>query len=653
MRTRILLLLALLLPSFLMASPYYCSHAGHKKGRAHKTTIASLAEDHYDVKYLRFNINLSDTSVYVSGDVSTRAVVVAATMPAYVFELDPTLTIDSAVIDGVSLPSTTVSGFIRSVALPTPLTAGASFTAQIYYHGLPPGGGGGFFNGITHAVSSAGTHMVYTISDPYVAKNWWPCKQSIQDKIDSVDMLVTVPAHVVDGSNGILINIDSVSNPGYWTYNWQTRYPIDYYLISVAIARYAEYRSYWHIPSSPDSMLVQNFFVDTATFNPAYKANFDSIGQMLDFLSSKYGRYPFWKEKYGVCYTTLPGGMEHQTMTTIGVPNTTTIVHELAHQWFGDNVTYQDWHDVWLSEGFATYTEQLYLDHFWSPAAANAHRAVLLSNATNFLCGKIYVDDTTSSTTLFDQRTVYNKAQAVIRMLQYMAPTDSVFFSVLKSYQQTYATSHASTSQFKDIAEAAYGVQLDTFFEQWINNKGFPQFRVSWNQSGSTVWVKLIQTRSCPSFYNTHFYLPVQIQLHSTVADTFIKVYSTADTQVFSFNWAPSVASVAINPEIWSVLRLLPPIQHDTTLSVGGLLPGHNDIRVFPNPASDEWQVYNLASGATLTLFDVTGRVVWEGASSNRGASTIIPGSKLPAGSYTLHYAGATGQVGTLRLVHW
>ncbi|MBC7554052.1 MAG: hypothetical protein H7257_08735, partial [Taibaiella sp.] len=343
-----------------MAGAGFCQ--GHKKNTAAKTTLADPAEDNYDVKYLRFDIKVSDTSVYVSGNVATTAQVVAATMGSYVFELDTSYTIDSAKING-SLVAVTTTSTTRTLTLSTALTTGAMFTAQVYYHGLPPGGTGGFFNGITHSVSAAGTHMVFTVSDPYVAKNWWPCKQSVTDKIDSMDMLVTVPAGRADGSNGVLIGVDSTSTAGQWTYHWKTNYKIDYYLISIAVAKYGQYKSYAHFTGSTDSVLIHNFFLDTATFNPAYKAGFDSLGQFIDYFSSLFGRYPFWREKYGVCYTSLPGGMEHQTMTTIGVPNTYVIAHELAHQWFGDNVTYKTWGDVWLSEGFATFAEQLFLGH--------------------------------------------------------------------------------------------------------------------------------------------------------------------------------------------------------------------------------------------------------------------------------------------------
>lgn len=646
-RLSLIFLLALMYHSVLEAAPYHCSRVRGKKGSANKTTIANLAEDNYDMKYLKFDIHMFDTSVYVSGNVTTKAVVTSPTMPAYVFELDTTLVIDSAFINGAMLPATALGGFVRSITLPSALAAGMPFTAQVYYHGLPPGGGGGFFNGITHAVSSGGTHMVYTISDPYVAKNWWPCKQSIQDKIDSVDMYVTVPANVVDGSNGLLVNVDMTSTPGYWQYHWHTAYPIDYYLISVAISRYAEYKSYMHFTASTDSMLIQNFFTDTATFNPAYKANFDSIGQFVNYFSSLYGRYPFWKEKYGVCYTTLPGGMEHQTMTTIGVPNTYIIAHELGHQWFGDNVTYQDWRDVWLSEGFATYTESLFYEHFWSAAAAKAHRQGLMYSATLDPCGRVIVTDTTNSDSLFNQMTVYNKAQAVVRMLQYVAPSDSVFFSVLKNYQQTYAMGHASTANLKALAEAAYGVPLDTFFNQWVYGRGHPMYRVSWNQSGSTVWVKLIQTQSCPS-YTSHFSTPLELELRGTGIDTFIKVYNTLDTQVYTFTCSSAITNVYLNPNVWTILKQLGSTTHDTHLGVG-LVPGsRGEIRVYPNPSDNSWKVDNVADNAQVLLTNIGGEVLWRGHSEQGGV--LVPGNKLPAGNYFLKIADG-GSERTLKLV--
>lgn len=621
-----------------------CAHS-NKQPAAAKTTLADNREDDYDVKHLRFDLNVTDTGVFVWGNVTTTAQVTATGMGQYVFELNNLMIVDSAKVNGLSM-TVTGTGSVRTITLPSALPAGAMFSAQIFYHGVPPPGGG-FFNGLTHALSGAGTHMLYTVSDPWVAMVWWPSKQSATDKIDSVDMFVTVPDGVVDGSNGVLVSVDKTTTPGFWTYHWKTNYPIDYYLISLAVARYAEYRSHVYFTGSTDSMLVQNFFIDTATFNPAYKANFDSIGLFVDYFSSLFGRYPFWKEKYGVCYTNLPGGMEHQTMTTIGVPNTTTIAHELAHQWFGDNVTYNTWGDVWLSEGFATYAEQLYLSQFRGEAASKALRQSYLANILTAPAGMVYVNDTTTSDSLFHQPTVYKKGQGVVGMLRCMAPADSLFFKALRIYQQTYAYGNASTANLNAIINSVYGMNLDTFFQQWIYGRGYPIYTASWNQAGTTVFVKLIQNTSTPA-YTPNFHTPLAMKLNNGATDTTVWVYNTADTQIFTFNWANPVTSVQLNPDAWTVCKVIGPIKKDTTLSTGSILPGR--IRIFPNPTKNHWQVQQLPDDTRLTLTDMSGRILWQGKSSS-GTSTI-PGAQLPAGNYLLQLDNGNYTEG-VQLTHW
>lgn len=610
---------------------------------AAKTTMADPSEDDYDIRHLRFNLNVTDTSVFVEGDVTTTARVVVPSMSTYTFELANTITIDSAKLNGVVMPVTT-TGSIRKITLGTPLASGTVFSAQVFYHGTPPGGSG-FFNGITHAISTGGTHMVYTVSDPWVAQNWWPAKQSVTDKIDSVDMFVRVPAQVMDGSNGVLVSIDSTSTPGYWKFHWKTNYSINYYLISIAVAKYAEYRSYWHFTGSPDSVLIQNFFADTATFNPAYKPNFDSIGLIIDYFSSLFGRYPFWKEKYGVCYTTLPGGMEHQTMTTIGTASTDVIAHELCHQWFGDNVGYRQWGDVWLSEGFATYSENLYYDHFWSATAARNKRAGYLNLALAKPCGMVYVNDTSGADSLFDYYTVYAKAEGVVHMLRYMAPDDTLFFKLLRDYQSMYTLGHASTSDLKALAQATYGINLDTFFNQWIYGRGYPIYKAYWNQVDGIVWLKLVQTQSCPSYTN-HFSTPLEIQFHNATADTFIKIYNDQDTQVYSFPWSPTMTNLYVNPSIWTVLKMNG-IVKDPTLGIGSLLPGK--LKLVPNPTDGDWKVEALPDDTALTLLNMEGGVIWQGTSRNGNAT--VPGKKLPAGNYILRLTGPVNA--NLKLSHW
>jgi len=598
-------------------------------------TAERFAERNYDIKYLKFCLNVSDTSTYISGNVSTTAMVTAESLSSYVFELNAAMIIDSAQVNGVWLP-VSGNGLMRTILLPYALARGKQLTAQIFYHGTPPEGSG-FFNGLTHSVSSGGTHMVYSVSDPYVASDWWPAKQDINDKIDSVDMYITVPAGVADGSNGVLLHTDTTSAPGYTTWHWQTHYPIDYYLISIAVARYAVYSSYMHFTGSSDSMLIQNFLLDTATFNPKYKANFDSIGMIVDYYSTLFGRYPFWKEKYGVCFTTLPGGMEHQTMTTIGTPSTDVIAHELCHQWFGDHVTYATWGDVWLSEGFATFAEELFLNHFHGAAAAFARRQYYLRLATSARCGEIFVTDTTSADALFNPVTVYAKASGVVNMLRYLAPEDSLFFTVLKTYQAIYGFRNASTADMKKVAESVYGFKLDTFFDEWIYGKGYPEYQVSWNQVGSTVYVKLIQTTSCPSA-TPLFSGIAELKLSSAAADTTIKVYNNAHTTLYSFTWEPTVTSLDLNPDVWTICEQTASVIHDSSLGPG--LPAGVEIHF--NKAENCWEIAALPEGSNVRLTDMGGETVWQ-EKSTLNKTIIIPASQFAKGDYLLKISNDTG----------
>ncbi len=653
MKVRLLLICSALLLLTINLHAQSHSKRTHKNGHSgNRSTLLDAGEGDYDIKHLKFNLNVSDTSLHISGNVSTTAKVIAPSMSAYMFELDTLMVIDSAKVNGELLPvstSVTPTGFLRTMILPTALPAGATFTAQVFYHGVPPAGGG-FFNGVTKAVLD-GVPMIYTISDPWVAADWWPAKQSVDDKIDSVDMFITVPAGQVDGSNGLLVNIDSTSVPGFWTYHWQTHYAINYYLISMSVSQYVQERYYHHFAGSTDSMLIQNFFVDTASFYPLYKAGFDSLGMIMDYYDSLYGRYPFWKEKYGVCYTTLPGGMEHQTMTTIGVPYTWVIAHELTHQWFGDNVSYQTWPDVWLSEGFATFDEQLFYTHFRGPAAGLAHRQMYLTQALGDPCGEVYVTDTSSANTLFYQPTVYAKGQGVVTMLRYLAPNDSLFFKGLRTYQQTYSYGNASTADLKAIMEATYGFALDTFFNQWIYGSGYPVYRVTWNQIGTNVYVKLIQTQSCPATTN-HFSTPIELQLRSAASDSIVKVYNSIDTQVFMLTWPVTMDSLVLNPDVWTICRGIGRVTRDTTL---GVVAGINNIipknvTIQPNPTNNYWLIEQLPEDTGLMLTDMSGRILWQGKSGK--GYTIIPGDKLPPGDYLLKLQGSNNTE-SIKLVHW
>lgn len=640
-------LLAILIFIASGARAYNCS--GGNKGRAlQKTTVATPEENDYDIKGLKFNLSLSNTSTYVSGDVTTYARTNIANFSVYAFELNGVMTIDSLKVNGQLNSNISTTSAVRKVTLTTPLSANTDFTVQVFYHGTAPGGNGQFFTGGLHHIAlPSGSHLMYSLSDDLFTDDWWPCKQSLQDKIDSVTMWVTVDDTLKVGSNGLLKNVTTLPGNKH-RYEWETKYPVDYYLICVAVAPYKEYSYYMYFTDgSNDSMLVQNYYYDSATFfTPNKQSLFDSTGIMIDHFSKVFGKYPFHQEKYGHCMTMLSGGMEHQTMTFMGTPiiRTTLIAHELAHQWWGNSVTYGKWEDIWLSEGMASYTEQLFLEHFWGKAAAKDTRTGVFLDVMMRPGGSVWVDDTTSVNRIFDGRLTYQKGAAVAHMLRYMAPQDSLYFEGLRAYQQQYKYGTAVTSDLQTIMEQKYGLQLDSFFRQWVYGQGYPMFSVKWAQHLGMTLLKVTQTTSHSSVKS--FHLPLQLTLNSASGDTTVTINISDTTNYFKFNWPDSITGIVVDPED-NIVNKTGAVQHDPNLlSVyAATLP---TPAIYPNPAVDGWNIDGLLPGTMLKLYDINGKTIWAG---EYAAKTFVPAQGLPKGCYLLEVRWPGAQSGYYKLV--
>ncbi len=607
-----------------------CSRANKKKRAVHKSTIATPEENDYDVKGLKFDINLTNTSTEVSGNVITYARTVVPSFSTYAFELDTALAIDSVKFDG-QLVSVTSTNAVRKVNLGAPLANNTDFTVQVFYHGTPKAGTGQFFTGGLNTVTlNSGTKLMYSLSDPDFADDWWPCKQSLQDKIDSVTMWVTTDDTLKVGSNGLLNNTTQMPSNKV-RYEWETNYPIDYYLITVAVAPYKEYNYYMHFTDgSNDSMLIQNFVYDSTAFmTTVNKNNLDSTGFMIDHFSKLYGKYPFANEKYGHCMSALSGGMEHQTMTTLGNTSTTLIAHELGHQWWGNNVTYAKWEDIWLSEGWATYGEQLYIEHFWGKQAAKAERTGIYNHVMSSGSGSVWVDDTTNVYRIFDGRLTYSKGAAVAHMLRYMAPADSLFFKGIKDYQQQFAYGTAVTKDLQNVMEQAYGKSLDSFFRQWVYGQGHPTYNISWYHIGTQVHLKVDQFTSHSSV--SVFNMPLQILLKGTKRDTLVTVDVDQASRHHIFYWDEQMTGVVVDPED-EVVNRVNIVKEDATL-VSVKERTLSKIRVYPNPATDGWYIDGIGSKTTLQLTDIGGKVLWEGVAYGK---IFIPSNEFPSGNYML-----------------
>jgi len=579
-------------------STYTCASQKQTYQIYAKQTIAYSQEDQYDIKYVKLDLHMTCYSTQISGCATTVAKVMVPVMRQYVFEIVPSLIVDSVRINGVSraFHQDTNAAF---VVMPQNIGQDDMFTSEIFYHGSSAVG--------IFSVNDVINNVTYTKSEPYAAYGWFPCKQSLTDKIDSADIWITVPDTLKVGSNGVL-NATTKVGGGLLRYEWKERMPIDYYLLSVAIGNYLEYSFYIHFPGSSDSMLVLNYLAHyslDANFKAA-KSVCDSIGMAIIYFSSLFGRYPFWKEKYGHSYTLYSlGAMENQTMTSTGLIATGILSHELGHQWFGDNVTCATWKDIWLNEGIATYSEYLYHTNFEGKNSGDNYMDMVHASVLSRDSGTVYVRDTTAYGNIFNQRLSYYKGASVFHMLRFLFNDDDSFFAMLQQYQRQFGGSTATTEDFKNVAEQFIGTDLDYFFEQWIYREGYPKYATWWNQEGNLVYVKLNQVTAIPGSVSL-FKTPLEIKLFSQQGDTVIRLYNDQNWQLFQVICDKIIDSVSIDPNHWLVCKNISKPAKDPTITTLT-----NNIEVYPNPVRDIVSIRALdLDGAYLILTDASGKSI-------------------------------------------
>jgi aminopeptidase N len=339
--------------------------------------------DKYDVYFVKLDLNVSDQSTYVSGNALIQGTAAGSNLDTLVFDFKNNMIIDSVIINGTKRTVSRGNDEITYIFNPA-IEPGNNFSAQVYYRGTPSG------DGVTSSMSSQwGKRATWTLSESFHAYEWWPCKQVLSDKIDSVYLFFTCDDDCKVGSNGLLKNVVSLPNSKK-RFEWKSYYPINYYLISFAVAEYQDYSLYAH-PAGSDPVLIQNYIYNTPSSLSYYKSQIDQTDDFIELFSDKFGLYPFAEEKYGHCLTQIGGGMEHQTMTTLGNFSYNLVSHELAHQWFGDYVTCATWQDIWINEGFASYLEYIALENLVSLASAKSWMTEAHNSSFGQPLGSVYI----------------------------------------------------------------------------------------------------------------------------------------------------------------------------------------------------------------------------------------------------------------------
>ncbi len=481
-----------------------------------------------DVKYYKLDLTVTHSPNYLKGDVRIDAVPAVSSLNSFFLDLSSNLSVDSVIAPSSTL-SFTHEGDKLNIQLPGTYNSGERFSVTVFYQGVPMSNGFGSIEFGDHSGSPA----IWTLSEPYGASDWWPCKDNPDDKADSSQVNLTCADNLIAASNGVLQ--DEVENgDGTHTYYWFNKYPIANYLISMAITNYTVYTNYFHYAAN-DSMPVIHYIYPEHFNN--IKHLLDKTVNMLEIFSEKYGLYPFIDQKYGHAEFGWGGGMEHQTITSLGSFSEAIIAHELAHQWYGDMITCKNWHEIWLNEGFATYSEAVYFEAL-NESSYSSYIETLMSYAKSAKTS-VYADDISSANTIFNYASTYAKGAMVLHMLRGITG-DSTFFQIMRAYASSPSLrfNNASTADFQNVAESVYGKDLSYFFDEWIYGKDYPRYRYSWNfnRTGTNLYeinMKLSQTlNSEPAFFT----MPIDIKVHTTSMDTTFRIFNNQSLQEFTFN---------------------------------------------------------------------------------------------------------------------
>ncbi len=576
----------------------------------------------YDVKFHHINLNIERNSTVINGNVRTIAQVLVNQLDTFGFELHSNHTIDSVVISAGERLTVQHQSNFGYVVFNQPKIKNSLVDVTIYYHGdASVAAGAAIGSGFTTGSSTRwGNQATWSLSQPYSAYEWFPCKQALQDKIDSVYTYITTSNENKAGAIGVLKNIINLPNNKV-QYQWQSTLAVDYYLISIAVAKYVEYNTYAHIDG--DSMLIQDYIYDNPATLTTLKPELDNTAPMLEGFSNLFGKYPFWKEKYGHAMAPFSGGMEHQTMTSIGIVNFGIVAHELGHQWFGDHVTCKTWKDIWLNEGFATYCEYLALE-LLSPSEAPADMLAVHNTVMSQPDGSIWFDDTTNVSRMFSSRLTYNKAGAFVHILRYELNNDSQFFAILKLYQQQFAFGTASTFDFKTLLEQQSVKDFTQVFNQWFYGEGYPTFNVSWNQINDTLYLVSNQTTSSTT---PLFITPVEFKITFAGGDTTLRIMHNQNQVWFKMPLNKVASLITIDPNNWIINRGTA-TKDVTIVGLNESNQHQTNIKIFPNPAQNQIQITGVNASSKVFVFDALGKVQISTAlkNNNLDISALNPG---------------------------
>ncbi|PWI29935.1 peptidase M1 [Flavobacteriaceae bacterium LYZ1037] len=532
----------------------------------------------YDVTYHRLEFNIDPSQAFISGDVTTYFEA-KENLSEVTFELTQNMVVSQVMQRGNPLSYTQNTDDELVITLDQVQNMGVLDSLTISYSGNPISSGFGSFEQTTHN----GDPIIWTLSEPYGAKGWWPCKQDLIDKIDNIDVFITTPINnpsneeYVAVANGL--EQSQTINGSNKTTHFKHQYPIPAYLVAIAVTNYEVYSHTVANNGNPFEIINYVYPEDLAYA----QSNTPVTVDIMNLFTDLFEEYPYASEKYGHAQFGWGGGMEHTTVSFMGSFGRGLIAHELAHQWFGDKVTCGSWKDIWLNEGFATYLSGLVVENLDGNSSFINWKQNLNNSITSQNGGAVFLSDTDtlSVNRIFSGRLSYNKGAMVTHMLRKKLG-DAMFFQGMQNYLDApnLSYAYAKTEDYKQVMEATSGQDLSEFFSDWIYNQGYPSYAIEWHQpNASQVRITITQTQSHSSV--SYFEAPIPIRLVGTSGEILdIVLDNTSNNETFIRNVTFPVSTVLFDPEVDLISK-----NNSVTLGINDVVL-ENQLIIYPNPAS-------------------------------------------------------------------
>lgn len=496
-----------------------------------------------------------------------------------------------------------------------------------------------------------GNGFVFTDSEPQGARRWFPCYDQPSDKA-TLTLKAKVPANVKLGSNGRLADSLTVADTTWFT--WISRDPIATYLMVIASkANYKLDIVKWPKPGTNDTIPIR-FYYNSGENPSNMKA---MILPLADFYTSVYGEHPFEKDGFATLSNQFAwGGMENQTLTTL-CPNcwqSHLIAHEFAHQWFGDMITCATWSDIFLNEGFATFSEALWKGEV---NGYQAYKNELAGNAAYYLSqnpgwaisNPEWAFAPPSSDVLFNYAITYMKASCILPMYRYVVG-DSLFFHSIKSYtaDTNFRYKSSTIPDFVNKLSEATGQDLHWFFDQWLFQPNHPVYEnvYSFEETANGKWIvnfRANQVQTNAPFFRMPLTLKIGFQ---DAPDTTLVLMNDENNQAFTLQFDHQPISLVFDPNNDILLK-----KATTVVSANSRPVPFADMKIQPNPAEESAKIeFKLAHKSTveIQITDLRGKTLFSknlGKLHQGNHSERLNLTNFPDGTYIVSLKSETSVI--------